>query len=44
MIFFLKLYDMLTWMCGCMSEICFFFHFSFFLYFNLRVRKTRLRG
>jgi len=32
-----------TWMRGCMDEIC-FFHFLFFLYFNLIATKTRLRG
>jgi len=32
-----------TWMRGYMGEIC-FFHFLFFLYFNLRARKTRLKA
>jgi len=27
MIFFLELYDMLTWMRECMSGICYIFHF-----------------
>jgi len=44
MIFFLNLKMMMhAWMRGCMGGIC-FFHFLFFLYFNLRAKKTRLRG
>jgi len=44
MIFFLNLEMMMhAWMRGCMGGIC-FFYFLFFLYFNLKAKKTRLRG